>query len=74
MTVKLLLIAFWLMIWLGGLALGGLRYSACEEEGGGFIPGCDHRLEYLGWAASIFGVVMLARSLMTIPLLKRWFE
>ena len=65
-------ILFWLAVWFGALALAGLRYSACEDHGGAFIPGCDRTVEYLGWAAAILGMIMLARSLMAVPLLKKW--
>jgi hypothetical protein len=66
-------ILFWLAIWLGSLVFAGHRYVACMDETA-FIPGCDHRLEYLGWAAAALGMIMLARSLMLVPSLKRWFE
>jgi hypothetical protein len=67
-------ISFWLAVWLGGLAFAGLRYTACRTDEGLLVPGCDTRPEYLGWAASILGIVMLARTLKSVPSLKRWFE
>lgn len=63
----------WLGIWLGGLALAGRHYERCLDEGT-MIPGCDHSIEYLAWAASLFGLIMFARSLRTASFFKKWLQ
>ena len=63
---------FWLAVWFGALSFAGQRYSACRADEGLLVPGCNTWPEYLGWAAAILGMIMVARSLMAVPFLKKW--
>ena len=71
MIRPLLRLAFWLTVWLGGLAFAGQRNAACQTEGT-IMPGCDRGMEYLGWGVALLGLVMSARALRDVPAVRRW--
>ena len=74
MSMRFAQALFWLAVWLGGLIFAGQRYELCRANEGSIIPGCNLMPEYLGWAAAVVGMAMLARALMTFPLFRSWFE